>query len=839
MAGAALRIVVGLIIMIIALYYFFADGEAMINGIISLSPMDKRHELELLARFGEISRSVVVATMLSAIVQGILAGVGFYFAMPSGAPIFLLMALTMVFAIVPFVGAAGVWIPTCVIIFFFGPNVFIVGGEAMHGGNWPVALALAIYCLIVVSGIDNVIKPLVLHGQANLHPLLALLSILGGIQVLGPVGILVGPMLVSFLQALLSMFRRELDRWEDPTERSLSLSPGARPWPIRLRPPPKPPRRTQNRRQRSRRPRRPTRPTAPRKRAADGPSSPATCLVDSAVFVLECPAAGSAAVARRRILVGKDFAMVVAWEALVVAVFGVAFGWQPAKEDPQAYEVLVQVEPELVDVLADGRLPIESHVPASVTPIRNIRVVVGTGELPRTPIAMRGGPERIVRGQEPVEHVARFQDAVAGSNSRQYDQRGATIGAEPIRTAQAPPWTLEGAGQTLDQAAGSVRNSVDSTLQQASQQFNHGGQEIIDRTNSAAREFGQELQNLTGLGSSPPPPSTTVAPGAASSWPAPPPMVSSAATPAPPPAIARTNDITPIESWSSIRPELAPPPLATPPMSQSAADNSLRVASDPWATSTTTGPEFPPPPAKEPAQRSLLTNPAKTEIRTAEQDWSSVWGTGSPTTAQTSDKDADAGMVPVPPRPHATTASRQPAPAAPPASATQPDTTGWNWNTNPTPATVTAKPEAKPKAASSESDDRYSQSPPQAVPNDAANDAANLWRNFSPPAAEKAATTPIGANTAIAKPTQPNPTQEPPVAAEEVPWKPLLAVSLALAGSVGANFFLGMSYADARRRYRALVAKTTHAFQKETASRRNARASPATRNCADYHQSGR
>jgi uncharacterized iron-regulated membrane protein len=54
------------------------------------------------------------------------------------------------------------------------------------------------------------------------------LSILGGIQVLGPVGILVGPMLVSFLQALLAMFRKELERWEDPTQRSMSLSPSAR-----------------------------------------------------------------------------------------------------------------------------------------------------------------------------------------------------------------------------------------------------------------------------------------------------------------------------------------------------------------------------------------------------------------------------------------------------------------------------------------------------------------------------------------------------------------------------------------------------------------------------------
>lgn len=226
-AGAAIRIVVGLLIMIIALYYFFADGPAIINGLMGLSPMDKRHELELLARFAEISRSVVVATLLSAVVQGILAGVGFYFALPSGAPIFLLMALTMVLAIVPFVGAAGVWIPTCIIIFLFGEQVFVGGGQAVDGGNWKVAAMLAVYCAIVVSGIDNIIKPFVLHGQANLHPLLALLSILGGIQVLGPVGILVGPMLVSFLQALLAMFRREIERWEDPTERSLVLSPSA------------------------------------------------------------------------------------------------------------------------------------------------------------------------------------------------------------------------------------------------------------------------------------------------------------------------------------------------------------------------------------------------------------------------------------------------------------------------------------------------------------------------------------------------------------------------------------------------------------------------------------
>jgi predicted PurR-regulated permease PerM len=56
-----------------------------------------------------------------------------------------------------------------------------------------------------------VVKPLVLHGRSNLHPLLALLSVLGGIQALGPIGIFVGPMVVAFLQTLLNMVHAELN----------------------------------------------------------------------------------------------------------------------------------------------------------------------------------------------------------------------------------------------------------------------------------------------------------------------------------------------------------------------------------------------------------------------------------------------------------------------------------------------------------------------------------------------------------------------------------------------------------------------------------------------------
>ena len=171
---SAIGILVGMLIMVISLYYFLVDGPGMIRALMRLSPLDSRYERELLERFGQVSRAVVVATLLSAVVQGALAGIGYYFALPKEAPVFLLTAATMVTAMIPFFGAAAMWI--CVV------------GWVYLYGKLATAMILAIYCTVIVSGIDNVIKPLVLHGQSNLHPLLALLSILGGVTVLGPGG---------------------------------------------------------------------------------------------------------------------------------------------------------------------------------------------------------------------------------------------------------------------------------------------------------------------------------------------------------------------------------------------------------------------------------------------------------------------------------------------------------------------------------------------------------------------------------------------------------------------------------------------------------------------------
>ncbi len=201
-----IKLLVGLTILLVSLYFFLCDGPSMVRTLMDLSPLDNRYEEELLAEFDRTSRAIVLATVLSAVAQGLTAGIAYYFL---GAPsVFLLTALTIVCALIPFVGTAIVWVPVATYM-------------ALYQDKMPNAIILAVYALLIVGTIDNLIKMLILHGQSQLHPLLALLSVLGGLQALGPIGILIGPLAVTLLQTTLSILRRELSDFNglpDPTK---------------------------------------------------------------------------------------------------------------------------------------------------------------------------------------------------------------------------------------------------------------------------------------------------------------------------------------------------------------------------------------------------------------------------------------------------------------------------------------------------------------------------------------------------------------------------------------------------------------------------------------------
>ena len=103
--------------MVFALYYFLADGPLMIGALVRLLPLDQSYTQQLVEQFSDVTRAVVVATLLSAVIQGLLAGLGFYLA--GFTSVFLLSVLAMLMAMVPFVGPPAVWAPACLWLFFY------------------------------------------------------------------------------------------------------------------------------------------------------------------------------------------------------------------------------------------------------------------------------------------------------------------------------------------------------------------------------------------------------------------------------------------------------------------------------------------------------------------------------------------------------------------------------------------------------------------------------------------------------------------------------------------------------------------------------------------------
>ncbi|TWT74789.1 AI-2E family transporter [Allorhodopirellula solitaria] len=189
------KVLFGLMILVISIYFFLIDGPKMTSTLMRLSPLDDSYERQLLTQFDQTSRAVVIASVASAVVQGILATIGFW--LTGFDQIVLFLFLTSLMALVPFLGAASVWVPCALWLGFVEQR-------------WIAAGLLALWGAAVVSSIDNVIKVYVLQGRSQLHPLFALLSVIGGVSVFGPIGILVGPMVVVFLQTLLEILNHEI-----------------------------------------------------------------------------------------------------------------------------------------------------------------------------------------------------------------------------------------------------------------------------------------------------------------------------------------------------------------------------------------------------------------------------------------------------------------------------------------------------------------------------------------------------------------------------------------------------------------------------------------------------
>lgn len=192
--GATITLLVATSVFLVALYYFLADGPALAAGVRDLIPVDKEQQSRMVTEFTKVTRAVVTATILAAIVQGFMTAVALYFLDFGHFLVFLVIAT--IAAMIPMVGAWMVWLPCAILL-------------AMQG-HWGAAIGLTLYGSLGVSLADNVVRMYVLNTDAQLHPLLALVSVLGALDVFGLWGIFIGPIIASCFTAALQIFNQEV-----------------------------------------------------------------------------------------------------------------------------------------------------------------------------------------------------------------------------------------------------------------------------------------------------------------------------------------------------------------------------------------------------------------------------------------------------------------------------------------------------------------------------------------------------------------------------------------------------------------------------------------------------
>jgi predicted PurR-regulated permease PerM len=183
----AMGTLVGFLLMLFLLFFFLRDGATMSARLKNLIPMPKARKQELFDYLGAVTRAVVFGTLLTALLQGTLVGIGFAIVDLPSPVVFGVMAA--VAALLPIGGTALVW----------GPATIILAIQGRYGS----ALFMLLWGALLVGLVDNFLKPLLISGRAEVPTLAAFLGVLGGLAAFGPIGMFLGPVILALAIALM------------------------------------------------------------------------------------------------------------------------------------------------------------------------------------------------------------------------------------------------------------------------------------------------------------------------------------------------------------------------------------------------------------------------------------------------------------------------------------------------------------------------------------------------------------------------------------------------------------------------------------------------------------
>jgi predicted PurR-regulated permease PerM len=203
-------------IFLMLVFFLLRDGDDLRDAVRGISPLTRGQETEMLNHLTNTVKGVLQSMVIVPLVQGLAALVGFLiFGVPS--PV-LWSVMVVLAAVIPIIGSPLAWVPA-------GVYLLIQGRE-------PQGIGVLIYGTVVIAGVDNIVKPLILKGAARIHTMLGFLSVLGGVYAFGVKGLIAGPVILSLVLSAYRIYRYDVLRWrqEEAAGRLVGRgpAPGAR-----------------------------------------------------------------------------------------------------------------------------------------------------------------------------------------------------------------------------------------------------------------------------------------------------------------------------------------------------------------------------------------------------------------------------------------------------------------------------------------------------------------------------------------------------------------------------------------------------------------------------------
>jgi predicted PurR-regulated permease PerM len=190
-AGNVTDLVVSFVFTVFAVFYLFRDGDRLVSKIPDLLPLERLQSEALVRRIRDVIDGSIYGVLVIALIQGVLGGLAFtVLSVPS--PV-LWGLVTAVASLIPMLGTASVWIPCTIYLLFIG--------------NWGRAIILAAFGGLVISSVDNFLRPKLVGQKVRLNELVMFFSVLGGLKVFGVLGIVLGPVLFAITGSLIEALR--------------------------------------------------------------------------------------------------------------------------------------------------------------------------------------------------------------------------------------------------------------------------------------------------------------------------------------------------------------------------------------------------------------------------------------------------------------------------------------------------------------------------------------------------------------------------------------------------------------------------------------------------------